>query len=80
MLNNLCTKPFIEKTRHFVSVDGKTWEIDVFHGDNDGLIVAEIELEHVDETFTLPSWVDQDVSSDERYYNVRLVAHPYQNW
>lgn len=80
LLNDLCTKPLIEKTRHFVVVDGKTWEIDVFHGDNDGLIVAEIELEHTDEIFTLPSWADQDVSDDVRYYNVKLVAHPFKNW
>jgi len=80
MLSTLCTKPLIEKTRHFVLIDGKTWEIDVFHGDNDGLIVAEIELEYADETFTLPSWVDQDVSNDVRYYNVKLVAHPFKDW
>jgi len=80
MLDQLCTKPLIEKTRYLVVYAGKTWEIDVFYGDNAGLIVAELELNHVDEPFDIPDWVDQEVSDDPRYYNVNLVTHPFKNW
>ena len=80
MLDTLCHKPLIEKTRHFVIYQGKTWEIDVFEGDNQGLIVAEIELDSENEQFELPSWAGEDVSHDTRYYNVCLVKHPYKDW
>lgn len=80
MLNQLCAKPQIEKTRHYVSVDGKTWEVDEFHSDNQGLIVAEIELNAVDEIFTQPNWAGKEVSGIERYYNVNLTKYPYQQW
>ncbi|MDH5300103.1 MAG: CYTH domain-containing protein [Gammaproteobacteria bacterium] len=80
LLNTLCVKPLIEKTRHFVEHQGKTWEVDEFHGDNAGLIVAEIELSSENEQFPLPEWVDQEVSHDVRYYNVSLVKHPYKDW
>ena len=80
ILEELCAKPLIEKTRFVVEHDGRTWEIDVFEGDNAGLIVAEVELEAEDEEFTLPAWAGEDVSSDVRYYNQRLVEHPYSRW
>ncbi len=80
MLTQLCAKPLIEKTRYFVDYGGKTWEIDVFHGDNAGLVVAEVELESADEAIELPPWVDRDVSDDPRYYNVCLVKHPFKDW
>ena len=80
MLDTLCHKPLIEKTRHYVQHQGKTWEIDVFEGDNQGLVVAEIELDSEDESFTLPDWAGEDVSHDTRYYNVCLVSHPYKDW
>lgn len=80
MLDTLCHKPLIEKTRHYVQHQGKTWEIDVFEGDNHGLIVAEIELDSEDERFELPDWAGEDVSHDTRYYNVCLVNHPYKDW
>lgn len=80
MLDTLCHKPLIEKTRHYVQHQGKTWEIDVFEGDNQGLLVAEIELDSEDENFTLPDWAGEDVSHDTRYYNVCLVSHPYKDW
>jgi len=80
LLNSLCAKPLIEKTRHFVTHQGKLWEIDEFHGDNAGLIVAEVELASEDEHVDLPDWVDQEVSDDVRYYNVSLVKHPYKDW
>jgi adenylate cyclase len=80
MLDKLCEKPLIEKTRHFVIHDGKTWEIDEFKGDNLGLIVAEIELDSEDENINLPDWVAEEVSEDVRYYNVSLVKHPFKDW
>jgi adenylate cyclase len=80
ILETLCDKPFVEKTRYHVLHDGKKWEIDVFAGDNNGLIVAELELESTDEEFSMPDWAGEDVSDDPRYYNVCLVTHPYKDW
>lgn len=80
MLEQLCEGPLIEKTRYFVDYAGKTWEVDVFEGDNKGLVVAEIELGHPDEPFEVPNWAGEDVSDDPRYYNVCLVKHPYKDW
>lgn len=80
ILNTLCEKPLIEKKRYFVEHAGKEWEIDVFEGDNAGLIVAEIELDSSNEYFELPPWAGEDVSHDTRYYNVCLVKHPYKDW
>ena len=80
MIDNLCIKPVIEKTRYIVKHMQHRWEIDVFSGDNKGLIVAEIELSSPDETFEKPSWLGEEVSNDARYYNVCLVNNPYKTW
>jgi adenylate cyclase len=80
MIDNLCIKPVIEKTRYIVKHMQHLWEIDVFSGDNKGLIVAEIELSSPDETFEKPSWIGEEVSNDARYYNVCLVKTPYKTW
>jgi adenylate cyclase len=80
MLDDLCDKPVIEKTRHIVTYKGHTWEIDEFYGDNQGLVVAEIELTSEDEDFEKPNWVGAEVSDDTRYYNVCLIQHPYKEW
>ena len=80
ILNTLCEKPLIEKTRHLVPYDQHIWEIDVFTGDNEGLIVAEIELSQVGELFSKPSWIDMEVTDDLRYYNNKLCKNPYKNW
>ena len=80
MLNNLCEKPLIEKTRYEVELGEHTWEVDVFEGDNKGLIVAEVELASEDQDFEKPGWVGEEVSMDTRYYNVCLVKHPYKDW
>lgn len=80
MLHNLCDRPFIEKIRHIVPVAGHRWEIDQFQGDNDGLIVAEIELSDENESFEKPAWLGKEVSDDSRYYNVRLTTNPYNTW
>jgi len=80
MIDDLCVKPVIEKTRCIVQHMNHTWEIDVFSGDNQGLIVAEIELSSPDEAFEKPSWLGKEVSNDARYYNVCLVKNPYKTW
>lgn len=80
MLDELCVGPKIEKTRHFVDHGDHTWEVDVFEGDNEGLVVAEIELGSEEEAFAKPSWAGKEVSHEERYYNVCLVKHPYKQW
>ncbi|MGM0595128.1 MAG: CYTH domain-containing protein [Pseudomonadota bacterium] len=80
MLDALCEKPQIEKTRYLVPHGDHTWEVDVFEGENAGLVVAEVELAHEDEALELPPWVGEEVSHDTRYYNVCLVKHPYRNW
>ena len=80
MIDDLCIKPVIEKTRYIVKHMQHRWEIDVFSGDNKGLIVAEIELSSPDETFEKPSWIGEEVSNDARYYNVCLVKNPYKTW
>ncbi|THB75373.1 MAG: CYTH domain-containing protein [Gammaproteobacteria bacterium] len=80
MLDSMCERPFIEKRRFFIKRGPHTWEIDVFEGDNEGLIVAEIELKDPDEPFDIPGWIGEDVSEDPKYYNVCLVNHPYKDW
>lgn len=80
ILEQLCVRPIIEKTRHYLHYGNHLWEIDEFAGDNAGLIVAEVELESADEDFERPPWLGEDVSDDPRYYNVCLVSHPYKDW
>jgi adenylate cyclase len=80
MLDTLCTGGQIIKTRYFVDYCGFTWEIDVFEGENAGLIVAEIELETEDQKFEKPPWVGEEVSLDSRYKNVNLSRNPYCHW
>lgn len=80
MLMNMCQGSSIIKTRHLVDINQHTWEIDEFHGDNTGLIVAEVELLHENDNFTRPSWLGEEVSSQSRYFNMALVEKPYKNW
>lgn len=72
----------IDKTRYLVrSADGiHTWEVDEFHGDNEGLTMAEIELSSIDEAFDKPSWLGKEVTGDPRFYNSSLKNHPYKDW
>ncbi|MBL4677027.1 MAG: CYTH domain-containing protein [Mucilaginibacter sp.] len=70
----------LEKTRYNINYNGHLWEIDVFDGDNKGLIVAEIELENEDEPFEKPDWVTEEVSYDSRYTNALLSIKPYNSW
>jgi adenylate cyclase len=80
LLGQYCVRPLIEKTRYYVTHEGHVWEIDVFSGDNEGLMVAEIELNAPDESFHRPDWLGEEVSHDPRYYNVCLVKHPFKKW
>jgi len=80
ILDSLCRKPLIEKTRHFVTDDANLWEIDEFEGDNQGLIVAEIELDETGQAFSKPLWLGEEVTGDLRYYNNNLATHPYSEW
>lgn len=76
----LCQSGRIDKTRYRVSVGEHLWEVDVFAGDNAGLIVAEIELRYETETFMRPDWLGAEVSDDPRYFNSQLSQHPYCQW
>ncbi|WP_373004166.1 CYTH domain-containing protein [Sulfurimonas sp.] len=80
MLDKLCGKPIIDKTRYLLEHKGHTWEVDIFHKENDGLIVAEVELESEDEVVELPDWIVKEVTDDARYYNSNLLEHPYSQW
>lgn len=80
ILQELCLHPLIEKTRYLLPYGAHTWELDVFEGDNAGLIVAEIELSEEEEAFALPEWVKEEVSYDHRYRNSYLIANPYSSW
>ena len=80
MLEHLCTGGIVRKTRHEVRHEDMLWEIDEFHGDNRGLVVAEIELPEQDTDFNLPSWIGEEVTHDSRYRNASLAALPYTHW
>lgn len=70
----------LSKTRYKIVYKNKTWEVDVFLGDNAGLIVAEIELESEEEVFEIPEWVGNEVTGDKKYYNANLTIRPYNDW
>ena len=80
MLNEVCSVSLVEKQRYLVKHAGLTWEIDVFEGRNDGLIVAEVEIEREDQPIELPDWVGEEVSHDPKYSNYALSAYPYSSW
>lgn len=79
-LLKLCQGTIIQKKRYVLQYDKLTWEVDEFEGDNTGLIVAEVELESENQVFALPSWIKEEVSDDNRYYNANLVQHPFKDW
>lgn len=79
-LFSLAQSPLVEKRRHLVKADGATWEIDEFQGENEGLIVAEIELDHEDQSFARPGWIGREVTNEKRYYNASLSRRPYKKW
>jgi len=80
MLERLCRKPLIEKIRYRVPYAGMGWDVDEFFGDNAGLVLAEIELEHEDQAVELPPWAGLEVTGDSRFYNANLSEHPLANW
>lgn len=80
MLHSLCKPPLIEKIRYKVEFDGLVWEIDEFEGENQGLILAEVELSDVNQTITFPDWIGAEISNDPRYYNANLAKHPFNQW
>ncbi len=79
-LMELCEKGTISKTRFEIEVGKHIYEVDEFYDDNQGLFIAEIELEHEDEVFEKPTWLGKEVTNDERYYNAYLSKNPYKNW
>lgn len=80
ILEALALRPLIEKTRTKIEYAGKIWEVDCFFGENEGLVVAEVELTSADEAIELPEWIGQEVTHLPRYYNSALSEHPYCDW
>ena len=79
-LLTLCDGPLIEKYRRTINYEGMLWELDEFLGENQGLVVAEIELESESQVFAKPDWVGVEVTADARYYNSNLSVHPFSKW
>ena len=80
MLKTTCQQPIIDKTRYVLEYKGFIWEVDEFHGDNEGLVVAEIELDSREATFDHPDFIGEEVTGDARYYNACLFKNPYKIW
>ncbi len=80
MLDELCQHPLIEKTRYLIIYKNHTWELDIFEGDNKGLIVAEIELQNEEEHFIKPLWITKEVSYETKYRNSELIKAPFNSW
>ncbi|GAB4338912.1 MAG: CYTH domain-containing protein [Calditrichia bacterium] len=80
MLEKLCLRPLIEKTRYVVEYGGLKWEVDEFAGENEGLILAEVELEDEQQKVELPDWIGEEVTGDPRYFNSNLIKNPYTSW
>jgi CYTH domain-containing protein len=76
----MCDKPLIEKTRHIYNTDNVKWEIDEFHGANNGLLLAEIELLSEDQKIVLPKFIVKEVTGLKEYYNSMLQKNPYTTW
>lgn len=79
MLDTLCDRPLIEKTRYKIPLGDLVWEVDEFAGENAGLVIAEVELQSENQQIELPEWIDRQVN-EPKYYNSNLVKHPYRNW
>lgn len=80
ILAELCQTPLIEKYRYQITLDNLVWEVDEFLGENRGLIVAEVELTHAEQTVELPNWIGTEVTGDPKYYNSNLVKTPFNSW
>ncbi len=79
-LLKLCERGVIDKSRYLVDYAGHTFEVDEFYGDNEGLVMAELELKNQDEPYESPSWLGDEVTGDNRYYNAVLSKTPYKDW
>ena len=79
-LMKLCEPGAIDKTRYLVKSGAHTFEVDEFYGDNDGLVIAEVELQSEDESFEKPAFIGREVTGDRRYYNAHLTKHPFCDW
>ncbi len=79
-LLKICEAGVIDKCRYYIKLGNHTYEVDEFFGDNEGLIVAEIELSSEDEAFKKPNWLYEEVTGDVKYYNAMLMKNPYKNW
>jgi len=80
MLDGLCEKPLIEKDRYKIAHKGLIWEVDEFFGENQELILAEVELESEDQPYNKPEWITDEVTGDPKYFNSNLIQNPYKNW
>ena len=80
MLDELCEKPLIEKNRYKIDYEKLIWEVDEFFGQNQGLIVAEVELESEDQDYEKPGWIGDEVTGDPKYFNSNLIINPYLKW
>ncbi len=80
IVREVAIQPSIEKTRYHVRSGGHTWDLDVFEGENAGLVIAEIELQSEEEAFEMPEWAGEEVTDDRRYSNANLVEHPFSKW
>ncbi|WP_303721472.1 CYTH domain-containing protein [Malonomonas rubra] len=80
MLDHLCLLPLIEKTRYRIKYAGLVWEVDEFYGANEGLILAEVELDSEEAVFERPDWVGEEVSGNPRFFNSNLVKNPFTEW
>ena len=80
LLNHICLKPIIKKTRYVVEYGGVVWEVDEFDGDNKGLVIAEVEMNSENQQIQIPNWVGMEVSGNPKFYNANLVKHPFSHW
>jgi adenylate cyclase len=80
MLDKLCERPLIEKKRYKIEYGGLIWEVDEFFGENEGLLVAEVELEDENQEIRKPEWIGKEVTGDPRYFNSNLSKTPYKRW
>jgi adenylate cyclase len=80
IISALCDGAQVEKTRYEIQHENHLWELDIFHGENDGLVVAEVELKSESETVSHPKWVTEEVTGLPQYYNANLLTNPYKKW
>ena len=80
LLEHVCEQPTLSKHRTKITIGDCCWEVDEFHGPNQGLWTAEVELETEEQSFEKPDWIGEDVSDDPRYLNINLIKNPFQNW